>query len=111
MKKQVIIKFEVDGFHNYPDAPAEVNFLQNKHRHTFVITCAYNVKSLKREKEIFIQRDLVKEYLHESFGNQCQFDDMSCEMIASEILEFAQEDGMVWCEVWEENTGGARVEL
>jgi hypothetical protein len=32
-------------------------------------------------------------------------------MIAKEILEFAQEDGMIWCSVWEENTGGAKVEL
>jgi len=32
-------------------------------------------------------------------------------MIAKEILEYGFEDNMVWCEVWEENTGGARIEL
>jgi hypothetical protein len=32
-------------------------------------------------------------------------------MIATDILDFSKEDGMIWCEVWEENTGGARVDL
>jgi len=49
--------------------------------------------------------------LNESFGFPCQFGAMSCEMIAKEILEFASDDQMIWCEVWEEETGGARVEL
>ena len=32
-------------------------------------------------------------------------------MIAEEILEFAQEDGCVWVEVFEDGKGGARVDL
>lgn len=111
MKKQVIIQFEIEGLHNYPDAPEQVNFLKNSHRHTFTIKAGYSVNDLNREKEIFIQRDILKEYLNEAFGMPCQFKNMSCEMIATELLEFGQEDGMIWCEVWEEKTGGARVEL
>lgn len=111
MKNIVIIKFEIEGFHNYPNAPQVVNFLSKKHRHTFKVKAGYLVKDLNREKEIFIERDYVKEYLLESYGSPCQFEAMSCEMIATEILEFASEDGMIWCEVWEEETGGARVEL
>lgn len=111
MKTQVIIQFEIDGFHNYPNAPKKVNFLSFNHRHTFKIKAGYQVNDLNREKEIFICRDEIKDYLIESFGSPCQFNNMSCEMIASEILQFANEDGMKWCEVWEEQTGGARVEL
>lgn len=107
----VIIQFEVEGFHNYPDAPKEVKFLSFNHRHTFKIKAGYKVTDLNREREIFICRDEVLSYLNESFGVPCQFGAMSCEMIANEILEFSKEDGMIWCEVWEEETGGARVEL
>lgn len=111
MKTEVIIQFNVEGFHNYPNAPEQVNFLSHNHRHTFKIKAGYQVNDLNREKEIFICRDEIKDYLIESFGSPCQFNKMSCEMIASEILQFANEDGMTWCEVWEEQTGGARVEL
>lgn len=111
MKTIVEIQFEKNGFHYYSDAPQKVSFLKNNHRHTFVIKCGYKVTNLNREKEIFICRDLVSEYLDEAFGIPCNFENMSCEMIAKEILEFSQVDGMVWCSVWEENTGGAKVEL
>jgi hypothetical protein len=111
MKTTVIAQFEVEGFHNYPEAPKQVDFLSSNHRHTFIIKCGYEVEDLNREKEIFICRDEVKSYLIESFGYPCIFENMSCEMIAKEIIEFASEDGMIWCEVWEEKTGGARVEI
>jgi len=110
MKSTVIIQFEIEGFHHYPNAPQEVNFLSHNHRHTFIVKAGYLVEDLNREKEIFIERDYIKEYLTECFGSPCQFGAMSCEMIAAEILEYASEEGMIWCEVWEENTGGARVE-
>ena len=92
MKSEVIIQFEMEGFHNYPEPPEQVEFLKYIHRHTFTIKCGYEVTDLNREKEI-------------------QFKNMSCEMIAKEILEFSKEDQMKWCEVWEEKTGGAKVEL
>ena len=111
MKAEVIIQFEIEGYHHYPNAPKQVNFLANNHRHTFSVKAGYLVNDLNREKEIFIERDYIKEYLIESFGSPCDFENMSCEMIAKEILEYAATDGMIWCEVWEENTGGARVEL
>jgi hypothetical protein len=111
MRKTVIIQFHIEGFHNYPDAPYDVAFLSHKHRHTFKIICGYRVEDMNREKEIFLCRDYIKQYLNESYGNPCLFGVMSCEMIAHDILMFAKDDGVIWVEVWEENTGGARVEL
>lgn len=111
MNTEVIIQFQVEGFHNYEGAPKEVDFLANRHRHTFIIKCAYQVHHLNREREIFICRDEVIDYLNECYGVPCEFGSMSCEMIAKEILEFGIEDGMTWCEVWEESTGGAKVFL
>jgi len=111
MKKTVIAQFEIEGFHNYPKAPVKVGFLRYEHRHTFIVKVGYLVTDSNREKEIFLCRDEIKSYLIESYGFPCQFKAMSCEMIAEEILEFSKEDGVVWVEVWEEKTGGARVEL
>lgn len=107
----VIAAFEIEGFHHYPEAPKEVSFLSASHRHTFKVTCQYAVTGMNREKEIFMLRDELESYLGEAYGIPCQFGAMSCEMIADELLEFGKEDGMICCEVWEEATGGARVEL
>tara|TARA_R110002020_G_scaffold212120_1_gene418545 strand:+ start:6031 stop:6408 length:378 start_codon:yes stop_codon:yes gene_type:complete len=111
MKKTVIIQFEVNGFHNYPAAPTEVEFLKFRHRHSFKIKCGYKVSHEDREKEIFICRDEVKKFLFNKYGNPCEFENMSCEMIAKKILEQFKKENMFWCEVWEEQTGGAKVEL
>jgi hypothetical protein len=111
MKRTVIIQFDIEGFHLYPNAPEQVAFLADNHRHTFGVKCGYKVSHHNREKEIFIQRDKVKTELINSFGYPCQFGARSCESIAEIILESNEADGMVWVEVWEENTGGARVEL
>jgi hypothetical protein len=111
MKSFVIVEFQIEGFHYYPDAPSKVLFLSNNHRHTFKIKCGYQVTDLNREKEIFMVRDELIQYLSESFGVPCLFKNMSCEMIAKELVEYGEVDGMVWCEVWEEETGGARIEL
>ena len=111
MKKQVLISIDVEGFHNYPNAPLEVDFLKSNHRHTFKIICTYDVKDMDREKEIFIQRAEVSRYIRMKFGNPAQFKNMSCEMIAMDILNANKHDLMVCCEVWEESTGGGRVSI
>ncbi|MCE2713608.1 MAG: hypothetical protein LW688_13890 [Cryomorphaceae bacterium] len=109
-KSIVIVQLEQEGFHNYPDAPTEVKFLRDNHRHTFRITLGFEVTHNNREKEIFLMRDEVRFMLTEFYGSPCEFGSMSCEMIAQELLEHFEEEGAVWVEVWEENTGGARVE-
>jgi len=109
MKNQVIIQFKIEGFHKYPNAPQDVSFLSNIHRHVFSVKCFFAVAKLTREREIFICREQVKNRLIEKYGEPCMFND--CEMVATEILKYWQQNGMVACEVWEENTGGARIEL
>lgn len=111
MKKQVIIKLNVEGFHNYPDPPLEVDFLGWRHRHTFEITIGFSVSHMNREIEIFIQRDKIKKHIVAEYGESVEFANRSCEMIACELLEQYMTEGAVWCEVWEEETGGARVEI
>lgn len=110
-KAQVICQIQVEGLHSYPDAPTQVDFLASKHRHTFKIKFAYNVTDLNREKEIFIMREEVLGYFKYTYGTPADFGSLSCEQIALGVLDLIVPDGGVWCEVWEEETGGARVEV
>lgn len=109
--KTVIVDFDVVGFHYYKEAPIEVSFLSEKHRHLFRIRVGYRVTDSNREKEIFIQENILKDYLGEAYGIPCHFNEMSCEMIGEDILTFAADDGAVWVEVYEDGRGGARVEI
>ena len=111
MKTTVIIDFDIAGLHNYPDAPDEVQFLRHRHRHLFRIRAGFFVNGLDREKEIFIMQSKVFEYLKRDFGFPCEFKQMSCEMIAQTLLIHFKHNNMIWCEVFEDNRGGARVEL
>lgn len=110
MTSTVIVQIDIEGFHLYDGAPSVVEFLSNKHRHVFTIKAGYRVLDLNREKEIFICRDSIRHYLSDKYGAPCQFDGMSCEMIAKDIMDRFIDNDLAWCEVWEENTGGARVE-
>lgn len=111
MKSTVILDFEIEGFHHYPNAPKEVDFLRHPHRHLFQIRVGYDVTDLNREKEIFIQQAYLEEYFGECYGHPAYFDDMSCEMIADDLLNFIKYDGGQWVEVFEDGKGGAKVSL
>lgn len=114
MKKQldvqVIIKLTIEGFHNWPDAIDEVDFLEHRHRHSFEIEAAVRVSHTDRDKEIFLLRNMVREYLNESYGYPCEFGSMSCEDIAVELFEFLQPENPIYVKVMEEQTGGAKIQ-
>jgi len=111
MHTQVIAKIPIEGFHFYPKAPHKVAFLEHKHRHTFFVTAAYDVTHNNREIEIFIARAKIAKHLDSLFGTPCDFENMSCEHIAEAVLDNGKADGMCWVEVWEEDTGGARITI
>lgn len=111
MKKQIIVQFDIEGFHQYKDAPNEVEFLRNNHRHKFKIKAGFKITHNEREKELFMMRDLAINYINESYGIPAEFENMSVESIAEEIIEFFEPEDILWCEVWEEETGGARIDV
>lgn len=111
MKKSVVVQFSLDGFHFYENAPEEVSFLKDNHRHTFNFEVRYKVDHLDREREIFICRDQLIGFLKDAYGTPCVFENMSCEMIAKELLDMFREDGCYYVKVMEEDTGGAIIEI
>jgi len=102
----VITYNEVEGFHRWPSAPAPVSFLRDRHRHTFVIRCAFAVSGLDREVEIFLKQWEIERWLNEKFGAPCEFEALSCEQIARLLIARFK---CQWAQVLEDGKGGALI--
>ena len=51
VQRSIWVKFEVIGFHCYPDAPEQVAYLRERHRHKFGFTVSMPVTHNEREVE------------------------------------------------------------
>jgi len=102
LRRQIIVTTEWVGFHSWDDAPDEVSFLRNKHRHKFNCRVALPVSHNDRDKEFF----MVKRGLDEFVADFSVFND-SCEGYAEMLLEEFDAD---WVEVFEDGENGARVD-
>lgn len=85
--KTIFVTTKIAGFHRYPEAPAEVSFLKNLHRHLFGVRVEIEVFDDDREIEFFMLKQDVEhkaDYLiNTKFENS-----FSCEMIATDLLEW-----------------------
>lgn len=97
-----------EGYHKYPNAPEEVSFLRNLHRHLFHIRIQFEQTHSDRDIEYFIFKRWLLEQLH--VGN---VSNKSCEMLAEEIREMVLKkigyDRDVIVEVNEDGENGAIV--
>jgi len=108
MRTEVIIDFDVEGYHQWPNAPDIVSFLRSRHRHIFQIRAGIVVSHQDRDREIFMETAAATQILMDKYGNEpFEFGCNSCEMIASLIL--LKTPGCTWVEVFEDHRGGARV--
>ena len=113
MKTNVVVKLQVEGLHNWPDAKnvfPEVAFLSDLHRHMFHITCKKRVNHDDRDVEFIMFKRDVEDYLHQLYWeneSRCMvFDSMSCEMIARTLYEHFD---LEYCSVFEDNENGAEI--
>lgn len=54
------VKFQFEGFHRWKDAPEEVAFLKQMHRHIFHVSCYISVTHDDRELEYFMVLKKIK---------------------------------------------------
>lgn len=107
MKYIVYIKTSFVGFHSWVNAPQEVWFLQNYHRHIFNVKVYFQVNHNDRDIEFFIAKNQIDKFIKE---NILTFSDVgSCEQIAEKIL--SSDSRIIKVEVNEDNENGAIVEL
>ena len=79
----VTVKSQFEGIHCYPEAPDEVSFLREFHRHMFHVELEIEVFSNDRELEFI----MVKRRLEEFTSVLLTLGRMSCEMIAEDIQD------------------------
>jgi hypothetical protein len=78
------VTFDKVGFHRYPDAPEEVSYLRETHRHVFMFKVEIQVFHDDREIEFHMFKNWLTS-LYE--GGDLQVDYKSCEMLAQELID------------------------
>lgn len=103
---EVWSKVKVVGFHRWPEAPANRDYLRSRHRHEFNITAYVRVGHNDRDVEFHDLRDLILEWW--GFGDN-ELGRMSCEDIAVQVQKHLHDHGLtVTCvEVSEDGYDGA----
>jgi len=106
VKTFIIVTTDKVGFHKYDNAPDNVKFLRDLHRHKFHIKLGIEVKHDNRELEFFTVLYALESYIRDI--NEVG----SCEMFATNIYNFFKDfySRNCWVEVWEDKENGARVE-
>lgn len=82
------IKTNYEAFHRWKDAPDEVSFLRNKHRHIFYVELELTVSHNDRDFEFFIvKKDLdlvIRTCINKEDAGSCE---MQAEIILKEMNE------------------------
>lgn len=110
MKKLIEVTVTVSGMHQWKDAPDSVAFLRNSHRHSLIIKARKQVRTNDREIEFYLfQNEVIQtiDLLYEKDAlNIYQFQNRSCETIASELVTHLALD---YCSVSEDGENRAIV--
>ena len=65
MQSYVWTQLQFEGFHCWPNAPEEVSFLRDRHRHLFHVKVSWLVSHADRDLEFFIQQKKVRKLIDE----------------------------------------------
>ena len=85
--KSIFITTKFEGYHKYPNAPDEVDFLKLLHRHMFGVKCKIQVFHDDRELEFIMVKHRVEEFIQNNLIKSSE----SCESYATKILCFLEE--------------------
>lgn len=116
MKTFITVTNQVEGIHRYENAPVEVEFLRNDHRHMFYIKSKIQVFNEDRELEFIMVKHLINKYLMNRTDHQYCYHlgNNSCEMIANDIYKLLQDnygsERYISVEVSEDNENSAIIE-
>ena len=103
MTTSVFITTRFEGFHCWPEAPEQVSFLRDMHRHVFHVRLEVEVGHQDRDVEYILLKRDVDSYI-EKIRKTPVTDTWSCETWASVLLEQFQAMSV---EVSEDGENGA----
>lgn len=109
MKKYIQCQLRIEGIHCWEDCKLdEVGYLKHLHRHEFAIEVTKKVDKLDREIEFICFKHEIAKYLRKQYWSTieqcCCFENMSCESIASELINKFK---LYACSVKEDGENGA----
>ena len=78
----IVVKFDLEGGHHWPEAPKDFKHLKVHHHHIFHFECYIPVGQDNRELEFLVVRRELMTIMKDAQGSPCDFEDMSCETIA-----------------------------
>jgi len=112
-----VVRQQFEGFHQWKDAPEEVSFLRNRHRHLFKVKVWIEQKHNDRDIEYFIFQRFVSLKIVDMADDLklCQDQDggASCETMATWLYYKIKEKYMkrqIKVEIYEDNENGAIAE-
>lgn len=104
----ILVNTAFEGIHKYADAPNEVAFLRDPHRHIFHVCVEMEVFNDDRELEFIMVKHSLESYLQtKPFGVRS-----SCETMAVMICQYLLSiygDRKMSCAVLEDNENGGKV--
>ena len=108
---EVYSTLQVEGQHCWPECPFdEVSYLRDPHRHMFHVKAYKKVNHDDRDIEFIMLKHELERYFRLTWYNYllnlCDFKNMSCEMIAKELIS---KFDLSSCEVSEDGENGAIV--
>ena len=109
-KISLVIKNGFVAYHYWKNAPKEVKFLRNPHRHIFLVATQIPVTKEDRKLEFFIIQRSIAKYLRANFSEKTF--SYSCEKFASLIKVYLDKKYKTNCSVgvFEDGENGAVVE-
>ena len=111
MKKSIsiVVRTQFEGFHKYTNAPDEVSYLRQLHRHLFKVEVELSVTHNDRDLEFIIVKHNIEDFLKNKYQ---QGETYSCEQIADDICQHLHNcfnSRRISCLVTEDGENGGRV--
>jgi hypothetical protein len=104
----VVSKTVVDGYHRWPEARAEHEYLSFRHRHLFYVRCWWTVSHDDRDIEFIEASRSISSFFEKRFGKPAELGSMSCEQICKTILD--EYPSVIKVSCYEDDENGAEVE-
>lgn len=88
--RTITVQTSFEDLHCWPDAPDEVAFLRNPHRHVFMVTVEMEVFHNDREVEFIMLKRKIDQFISEDLGLKNLT--KSCESIAERIGHYLRNE-------------------
>lgn len=110
-KTSIYVRFQRKGFHFYPDAPGQVEYLKSRHRHLFKFEIGIEVFHDDREIEFHMFQEELESQLD---SGSIDINHKSCEMLCKDLGRYISEKyprRNFYVDVSEDGECGSRVDF